>query len=371
MPATRAAKRRSNSVGRWRARFANRPRASATAGGIAVLEKAVLTSLLRQMYRIRLFEERLKRHYDYQAYVTESPSSRDDGFIVSDGYDFASKGLIGGAVHLSIGQEAVSVGVCAHLEPTDAAFSSHRSHGHAMAKGIPLPPGDGGADGPRGRLLWLRRLDAPIRPGSWLPGGNGIVGGQPPLALGPAFAAKYQGTRGVSVAFFGDGAANQGTLLESLNLAALWKLPVLRARTTSTPTPRRRHLRCRCRTWHPRPRPGHPGEVVDGQDVLAVYDAAEGRWRARDGQGPTLLEMKTYRFEGHCGVAGEHQNPESARSGGSAADPPPGTAPGGRGSWRPPNSRRCARSAGRGGRRRGVCHRQPPARSRRLAAFVD
>lgn len=279
-----------------------------------MLEKAVLTSLLRQMYRIRLFEERLKRHYDYQAYVTESPSSRDDGFIVSDGYDFASKGLIGGAVHLSIGQEAVSVGVCAHLEPTDAAFSSHRSHGHAMAKGIPLRQVMAELMGREGGCCYgcggsMHLFD----PDHGFLGGNGIVGGQLPLALGPAFAAKYQGTRGVSVAFFGDGAANQGTLLESLNLAALWKLPVLfvcenNLYANSTPA----SLALPVPDVAPRARAlGIPGEVVDGQDVLAVYDAA-GRAvaRARDGQGPTLLEMKTYRFEGHCGVAGEHQNPE-------------------------------------------------------------
>jgi len=281
-----------------------------------MLEKETLIRLLRTMYRIRFFEERLKKHYDYRAYF-ERPASgaRDTGDLIgADGYDFASHGLIGGAVHLSIGQEAVSAGIGAHLGPRDAAFSSHRSHGHALAKGADVKAAFAELMGrktglSRGYGGSMHLFD----PANGFLGGNGIIGGQIPLALGPAFAAKYRGEPHVSVVFFGDGGANQGTLLESLNLAALWKLPVLfvcENNLWANQTP----VALSLPTEDVAPRAeafGIPGEIIDGQDVLAVYHlAGEAVSRARSGGGPTFIEAKTFRFEGHCGVSRGHEDPE-------------------------------------------------------------
>lgn len=274
--------------------------------------------MLHQMYRIRFFEQRLKDFYDYQGYFEQSQPSTEaqntDDLLTCTMYDFSSEGMIGGAVHLYIGEEAVATGVCAALRDDDYVTSTHRGHGHAIAKGMDLrlmlAELMGRADGCcRGCGGSMHIFD--ITHG--LLGGNGIVGAGMPLALGPAFAAKYRGTDGVSVAFFGEGASNQGTFHESLNLAALWKLPVLfvcennlYAASTpaciALPTP---DIAPRAQGY------GIPGVIVDGQDVVAVYEAAaKAVARARAGDGPTLIEAKTYRFEGHCGVSSGHQNPE-------------------------------------------------------------
>ncbi len=286
-----------------------------------MLERETLLQMLRRMVRIRLFEERLKEYYDYRGYCEVSDpddeAQSSDELLTCVGYDFVSRGVIGGAVHLSIGQEAVSVGVCSHLNDDDHIVSSHRSHGHTLAKGCSVDKALAelmgratGLSGGYGGSMHL--FDAE----HGMLGGNGIVGGQIPLALGPAFAARYRGTSQVSVAFFGDGAANQGTCHESMNLAALWKLPVLfvcennlYANTTpaqlSLPVP---DVAERAHGY------GMPGEAVDGQDVMAVYEVAgEAVDRARAGDGPTLIEAKTYRFEGHCGVSSGHQSPEECR----------------------------------------------------------
>ncbi|MEN6402381.1 MAG: thiamine pyrophosphate-dependent dehydrogenase E1 component subunit alpha, partial [Armatimonadia bacterium] len=138
-------------------------------------------------------------------------------------------------------------------------------------------------------------------------------GGQIPLALGPAFAAKYRGEDGVSVAFFGDGATNEGTLYESMNLASTWKLPVLfvcenNLYAATTPA------RIAFPTADIAPRAegfAMPAHIVDGQDVLAVHEVAKAAVeRARAGEGPTFIEAKTYRFRGHCGSVAEHAFPE-------------------------------------------------------------
>ncbi len=283
-----------------------------------VLPRETLLDLLRRMLRIRAFEESLRRFYDYRGYVAvEAPEDEAQSaaeLLTCVSYDFVSQGMIGGAVHLSIGQEAVSVGVCAHLAADDAAFSSHRSHGHFLAKGGSLKAAlaelFGRVDGcSRGCGGSMHLFDPDI---SFL-GGNGIIGAQLTLALGPAFAARYRGTAQVSVPFFGDGGANQGTFNEALNLAALWKLPVIfvcenNLYANSTPAEiAMSHPDVAVRAA------GYdmPGEIVDGQDVLAMYEAA-GRAvaRARRGDGPTLIEAKTYRFEGHCGISSQHQNPD-------------------------------------------------------------
>ncbi|PIX38587.1 MAG: pyruvate dehydrogenase (acetyl-transferring) E1 component subunit alpha [Armatimonadetes bacterium CG_4_8_14_3_um_filter_58_9] len=286
--------------------------------GGAMPDKSDLTHMLRQMWRIRLFEERLRKFHDYRGYfASNTPTSEaasTDELLTCVGYDFVSKGLIGGAVHLSIGQEAVAVGVCAHLNDDDCVVTSHRGHGQAIAKGIGLSSAlaelmgrSGGCSGGFGGSMHLFDAEHGFL------GGNGIVGGQLPISLGPAFAAKYRGTRQVSVAFFGDGAVNQGTFHESLNLAALWRLPVLFVcdnNLYANTTPAALGLSQPDVAQHAHGY-GIPGEIVDGQDVLRVYEVAgQAVTRARNGKGPSLIEAKTYRYEAHCGVAAQHQNPE-------------------------------------------------------------
>ena len=281
-------------------------------------DKASLVEMLRQMLRIRFFEERLERFYDNASYckigTPQEEAATSDELLTCAGYDFLGKGVIGGAVHSSIGQEAVAVGICSHLRADDSIVSSHRGHHHALAKGCDpartlaeLMGREGGLCRGYGGSMHLFDIDCGML------GGNGIIGAQVPISLGPAFAAKYRGNDAVSVAFFGDGGANQGGLYESLNLAALWKLPVLfvcennlYAFTTpaeiAMPLP---DIAPRAEGF------GIPTAIVDGQDVTAVYDVGkEAVDRARSGDGPTFIEAKTYRFLGHCGIPAGHQNPE-------------------------------------------------------------
>jgi len=277
-------------------------------------DKREMLSLLQTMLRIREFEHRLGKYYDYRGYfektISRQESERTEALLASTLYDFASSGMIGGAVHLYVGMEAVATGVCAHLRDDDYVTGSHRGHGHFLAKGgsvsaalAELMGRSGGCSHGYGGSMHL------FDPRKGFLGGNGIIGAQIPLALGPAFAAKYHGADGVAATFFGDGGANQGTLYESMNLAALWKLPVLfvcennlYAATTpqriSSPLP---DLAPRAAGF------GMPGVIVDGQDVLAVYEVAgEAVARARAGGGPTFIEAKTYRFHGHCGAESDH-----------------------------------------------------------------
>jgi acetoin:2,6-dichlorophenolindophenol oxidoreductase subunit alpha len=212
-------------------------------------------------------------------------------------------GRIPGFVHLYAGEEAVAVGVCAHLDDRDYLTSTHRGHGHCIAKGVPLGEmmaelfgkvsgsckGKGGsmhiADVSRGML-----------------GANGIVGGGPPLACGAGLTLKRKGTGGVVACFFGDGAAEQGTTHEGMNLAAVWKLPVVFVAENnqfaeSTPV----SYHCAASSIVDRAAAYNmPGVAVDGYDVVAVYEAAgEAVERARRGEGPSLIEAKTWRYFGH------------------------------------------------------------------------
>ena len=267
-----------------------------------------LIEMLRLMRRIRHFEERLTGLYSYESFL-----DKDD--IAGDMYDFASKGIIAGAVHLSIGQEATHVGACTALHRDDTITGSHRGHGHCIAKGVQLKPmmaelmgrRTGCSGGCGGSMhLFCKKLG--------MLGGNGIVGGQIPLATGAAFSAKYRGTKQVAVAFFGDGASSQGTFHESLNMASLWQLPVIyicENNLYAATTPAEIALAVpdvadKAAGY------GMPGKVVDGQDVLAVYDTvADAVARARSGAGPTLIESKTYRFTSHAGAGrGAHNNPD-------------------------------------------------------------
>jgi pyruvate dehydrogenase E1 component alpha subunit len=218
------------------------------------------------------------------------------------GKNFAA-GLVPGFVHLYAGEEAIAVGVCSHLTDKDYITSTHRGHGHCIAKGVDIPgmvaelmgKSTGVCKG-KGGSMHIADVDKGML------GANGIVGGGFPLACGAALTAKTLKTGGVAVCFFGDGASNQGTFHEGLNLAAIWKLPVVfvcenNGYAEATPV----HYHCSATDIANRAG-GYeiPGVVVDGLDLFAVYEAAgEAIARARRGEGPTLLEAKTYRFYGH------------------------------------------------------------------------
>lgn len=236
-----------------------------------------LLEMYTRMWRIRLFEEQA----EYQS----------------------SQGKVMGALHTYIGEEAVGVGVCSHLHPTDYITSTHRGHGHCIAKGADINrmmaelfgrstgycKGKGGS---------MHIADFAVG----MLGANGIVAGGFGLATGAGLAAQLRGSGQVAVCFFGDGAANRGPFHENINIGAVWRLPVVYVCENN-----------QYAQWTPQKDVtlvtdiasmstayGIPGVQVDGMDVLAVHEAAgEAIARARSGEGPTLLECKTYRFHGH------------------------------------------------------------------------
>jgi pyruvate dehydrogenase E1 component alpha subunit len=214
-----------------------------------------------------------------------------------------TRGKIGGFMHLYIGQEAVGVGSITALRPDDKILCSYREHGHALAKG--MDPGavmaelfgklTGCSKGKGGSMhMWSNELG--------IYGGNGIVAAQMPIAAGVAFSAQYQGQDTVIACYFGDGAVDEGAFHESLNLASVWKLPIVyicennqysmgmavgKAWAVDSLLPRAAAYNM-------------PGDQVEGMDVIAVYESMkQAVERARGGGGPTLLEVKTYRFRGH------------------------------------------------------------------------
>jgi len=243
----------------------------------ATLTQTELLSLYQQMLRIRRTEEQLVRAHQ--------------------------KGLIPGACHTYIGQEAVATGVCAHLRPNDVIFSTHRGHGHALAKGVTpraliaeLLGRSTGVSHGRGGSMHL------FAPEIGLMGTSGIVGPSMLMATGAGYTFKMMGTDRVSVAFFGDGAVNNGAFHEGVNMAAIWDLPVLfvcenNLYATEVPfatVARNTSVAERHSAY------GLPGVSVDGNDAVAVYQAAEEAVRrARAGEGPTLLECRTYRTRSH------------------------------------------------------------------------
>lgn len=222
-------------------------------------------------------------------------------------------GEVKGALHLYIGQEAIAVGVCSVLRDTDCIFSTHRSHGHYLAKTHDingamselLGRASGCSRGHGGSMHMFNRDKGFL-------GSNGIVGGGISLALGAAFAQHYRGTDGVGVTFFGDGAANQGVLHETLNLAALLKLPFLAvcenngvAATTLTNRSTSEQDRTKLAAAY-----GIEAETADGNDVEAVAACAERAVNAiRKGKGPRLLDLRTYRMEPHCGIIQDNRDP--------------------------------------------------------------
>ena len=212
-------------------------------------------------------------------------------------------GKIPGFVHLYVGEEAVATGVCANLTDRDYITSTHRGHGHLIAKGGSLKrmmaelfgKKTGYCKG-KGGSMHIADLDLGIM------GANGIVGGGPPLAAGAALACQYLGTDSVAVCFFGDGASNQGTTHEAMNLATCWKLPVVFVNENNMYGISSCTINSMCVPNIADRAAAYdmPGVVVDGNDVIAVHEAAaEAIARARKGLGPSLIECKTYRHRGH------------------------------------------------------------------------
>ncbi|UFJ42353.1 thiamine pyrophosphate-dependent dehydrogenase E1 component subunit alpha [Brevibacillus humidisoli] len=243
----------------------------------AMVSREKLSDLLHQMWLIRFFDEKVDQ--------------------------FFAKGLIHGTTHLCVGQEASAAGACAVLREEDKITSTHRGHGHCIAKGADVNrmmaelfgrvtgycKGKGGsmhiADVDKGNL-----------------GANGIVGGGIPIAVGSALTSKMKQLGYVTLSFFGDGASNEGSFHESLNMASIWKLPAVficenNQYGMSGPVKEMvniENIADRAGSY------GIPGVIVDGNDIFAVMNAvAEAVERARRGDGPTLIEAKTYRWKGH------------------------------------------------------------------------
>ena len=264
------------------------------------LTKDTLLWMYERMQTIRQFEDRVKVEF--------------------------GKGKIPGFVHLYAGEEAVAVGICANLTDADFMTSTHRGHGHCIAKGVDVKgmmaelygKATGICKG-KGGSMHIADMDKGML------GANGIVGGGPPLACGSGLTAKTRKTDQVTICFFGDGASEQGTLHESLNLAAIWDLPVVfiaenNGYAESTPST----YHCSVENIADRAAAYNmPGVTVDGNDIFAVHEAAgEAIARARGGQGPTLLECKTYRFNGHFeGDAQTYKVPEENEKYRTTLDP--------------------------------------------------
>ncbi len=241
------------------------------------LSRDRLLDAYRRMRMIRAFEEKLD--------------------------ELVKAGKLGGFLHLYAGEEAVAVGVCAHLGDGDLVASTHRGHGHCIAKGVDvrgmmaeLYGRSTGVCKGKGGSMHIADIDKGML------GANGIVGAGIPLATGAALTLKTKRTGGVAVAFFGDGASNQGQFHESLNMASNWKLPVIYVVENNgfgefTPTDyviQVRDIAERARAYAMR------AEIADGMDFFDVFaKAGDAIARARRGEGPTLLECKTYRFMGH------------------------------------------------------------------------
>jgi pyruvate dehydrogenase E1 component alpha subunit len=241
------------------------------------LDRTTMLKLYRTMATIRHFEER------------GIPETGQRGVSAS--------------VHSSAGQEAVPTGICANLTDEDYIGSTHRGHGHCIAKGVDpkemmaeLFGRVTGTNKGKGGSMHIADMSKGML------GTNGIVAGSVPLAVGAALTSKLRKLGRVAVAFFGDGGANQGVLHESMNLASVWKLPVIfccenNGYAESTPV---EYALSVANVADRAPGYNMPGFHVDGMDVFAVYDAAnQAVARARAGDGPTLLECRTYRFYGH------------------------------------------------------------------------
>jgi len=244
---------------------------------LVTLKKEMTIALYRKMLEIRYFEEKV--------------------------YDLYGQNLVPGTIHLYAGQEAVAVGVCANLREDDYITSTHRGHGHCIAKGAQL-------NRVMAEILGKKTGYCKGKGGSMhiadfsvgMLGATAVVGAGLPIAAGAGLSIKLKKTDQVVACFFGDGASNQGTFHEAINMAAIWNLPVLfvcennlyAMGTHQTRVMAIENIADRAAAY------GIPGVAVDGNDVLAVYETAhEAVDRARKGEGSTLIECKTYRHKGH------------------------------------------------------------------------
>jgi TPP-dependent pyruvate/acetoin dehydrogenase alpha subunit len=252
---------------------------------LIAIPRQILLELYRKMLLIRRFEEKIVEVYPIQDMKTP--------------------------VHLSIGQEAIAAGVCANLRQDDYMFTTHRSHGHCLAKGVD----------PKvlyaefyGRITGCCKGKGgsmhPVAPEYGILGTSAIVGGGIPLAVGTALASKMKPDDNVSVVFFGDGAVDEGTFHEGLNFASLKSLPVVFIcennfyATNSRQSVRHSQLNIAKKAEGY----GMPGIQIDGNDILDVYTTARRAVnRARSGAGPTLIECQTYRWKGHVGPEPDYQ----------------------------------------------------------------
>jgi pyruvate dehydrogenase E1 component alpha subunit len=252
------------------------------------LPKEKLAEMLRKMLQIRLFEEKVFESY--------------------------AQNLVPGTIHLYAGEEAVAVGVCSNLGIDDYITSTHRGHGHCIAKGADLKRTMAEILGKRtgyckGKGGSMHIADFSIG----MLGATAVVGAGLPIAVGAGLSARLRKTDQVVACFFGEGASNQGTFHESINMASTWKLPVIfvcennlyAMGTRQSKVMAIENVADRAVAY------GIPGVVTDGNDVLAVYDAAQNAIkRARDGGGPTLIECKTYRQKGHSRVDAAKYRPK-------------------------------------------------------------
>lgn len=230
-------------------------------------------------------------------------------------FEFYKRGLMPGLAHLYLGQEAVAAGACAALGDDDYIGSTHRGHGHLVARGADLNRmmaeilgKETGYSKGKGGSMHIMAMDKGIL------GANGIVGGEIPIAVGAAYSAKYRGTSQVTIAFFGDAATNEGTFHEAINMAAAWDLPIVFVIENNLygisvdirKVTREHQLSKRAAAY------GIPGVTIDGNDVFAVYEECRkaAEW-ARTGKGPSLIECNTYRWQGHhVGDPGDYRPSE-------------------------------------------------------------
>ncbi|MGD8544685.1 MAG: pyruvate dehydrogenase (acetyl-transferring) E1 component subunit alpha [Candidatus Bathyarchaeota archaeon] len=240
----------------------------------------MLIALYRKMFEIRSFEEKV--------------------------FELYAQNLVPGTIHLYVGEEAVAVGVCSNLRIDDYITSTHRGHGHCIAKGADLKKimaeilgKETGYCKGKGGSMHIADFNVGML------GATAVVGAGLPIAMGAGLSIKLRGGDNVTACFFGDGASNQGTFHETLNMAAIWELPVIfvcennlyAMGTRQSKAMVLENIADRALSY------GIPGVSVDGNDVIAVYEVArEAVARAREGGGPTLIECKTYRHKGHSRI---------------------------------------------------------------------
>jgi len=244
------------------------------------ISKEKLVEMYRKMFQIRCFEEKV--------------------------FELYARNLVPGTIHLYAGEEAVAVGVCSNLRKDDYITSTHRGHGHCIAKGAQLKrimaeilgKKTGYCKG-KGGSMHIADFNVGML------GATAVVGAGLPIAMGAGLSVKLRGLDNVVACFFGDGASNQGTFHEAINMAAVWKLPVIfvcennvyAMGTRQSTVMLKENIADRAVAY------GIPGVAVDGNDVLAVYEVAQKAvGRARTGEGPTLVECKTYRHKGHSRI---------------------------------------------------------------------